>query len=295
MQRSIALVAERLGFEGFYRSDHLTSTAGRFERESNEAWMTLAGLARETSRIRLGTLVSPIGFRHPSYYAKLVSTVDVMSNGRVTASIGTGWYAPEHKLLGFPFPPLAERFDRLEEYLEVLMAAWSETPKGFSGRWYSLGAVELPPRSPQHPHPHLIIGGHGKTWTPRLAARFADEFNIDWKSPETCRVLYDLAEEHCEALGRDPTTLHKSVLLGAVVGRDAADAERRYNTAARFLGISDPATWRSEHAEGWTVGPVASLVERLARYEAVGVDHVILMLAPGDDEGMMALVAEACL
>lgn len=286
-----AVRAERDGYHGLYRSDHLTSTAGRHERAATEAWSTLAGLARETSRIRLGTLVTPIAFRDPAVYAKIVATVDEMSDGRVDVSVGTGWYPPEHELLGLDFPPLRERFAALEEYLEVVRRLWAGDGEGFEGAHYRLGSLKARPLTVRRPQPWLILGGHGRRYTPRLAAAFADEFNVDWPSPELCRELFGIADEECARIGRDPATLRRSALLGAIVGSDEADAERRFEAGMAFFGIDDPAGWRAQASPGWSVGATAELAERLASYADAGVEHVMLMLLPGDDLEAISLVA----
>jgi len=284
--------AEREGFHGLYRSDHLTSTAGHHDRAATEAWSTLAGLARETCRLRLGTLISPIAFRHPSLYAKIIGTVDEMSDGRVDVSIGTGWYPPEYDLLGFDFPPLRERFGALEEYLDVLTAMWDDEGQTVSGSYYRLGSVHARPLTRRRPRPWLILGGHGQRKTPRLSARYADEFNVDWLAPEECRKLYAIADAQCAELGREPATLRKSVLLGAIVGVDDADAERRFRAGMEFFGIDQPDTWRSQVGAGWTVGSADVLADRLLAYADAGVQHVMLMLLPGDDLEMISLVAQ---
>lgn len=283
--------AERDGYEGIYRSDHLTSTAGAHERAATEAWSTLAGLARETTRLRLGTLVTPIGFRHPSLYAKIVSTVDEMSGGRTAISIGTGWYPPEHELLGFEFDAIGTRFAKLEEYLEVLVRLWRGDGETFDGAHYRLGAVPARPLTVRRPTPWIIIGGHGPRRTPRLAAAYADEYNVDWPSPQMCAELFANADAACKDAGRDPASLRRSVLLGAIVGTDDADVERRFATAVASLGIADGDAWRAQNAESWTVGTPDVLTARLRRYADVGVEHVMLMLAPAEDLDMISLVA----
>jgi F420-dependent oxidoreductase-like protein len=288
---AVARQAEEHGFHGIYRSDHLTSTAGHHDRAATEAWSTIAGLAGETRRLRLGTLVTPIAFRHPSLYAKIVGTVDEMSGGRVEVSIGTGWYGPEHQLLGFDFPPLRDRFDSLEEYLEVLVRLWDGEGEEFSGTRYEVGSVRAHPLTRRRPRPWLILGGHGLVRTPRLAARFADEYNVDWQSPQQCRELYAAAAEQCTQIGRDPATLRRSVLLGAIVGADEEDTERRFRAGMTSFGIEDADQWRSQAAPGWTIGTAAVLAERLGEYVEAGVDHVMLMLLPSDDAEMMSLVA----
>lgn len=283
--------AEDEGFHGVYRSDHLMSTAGRHDRAATEAWSTLAGLARETHRLRLGTLVTPIAFRHPSLYAKIIGTVDEMSRGRVDVSIGTGWYRPEHELLGFGFPPLSERFATLEEYLEVLVKLWDDFGDGYTGTRFRVDSVHARPLTVRRPRPWLILGGHGRKRTPSLAARYADEFNVDWPSPQQCRELFDIAATHCVEFDRDPATLRRSVLLGAIVGADERDTELRFLQGMTFFGIEDPQQWRARAGPGWTVGTTAALAHRLGEYADAGVEHVILMLLPGDDLDMISLVA----
>jgi F420-dependent oxidoreductase-like protein len=288
---AVARRAEDEGFHGLYRSDHLTSTAGHHERAATEAWSTLAGLARETRRLRLGTLVTPVTFRHPSLYAKIVATVDEMSDGRLDVSLGTGWYAPEHELLGFDFPSIGERYSMLEEQLEVLVRLWAGEGEAYEGHRYRVGAVHANPVTARRPRPWLILGGHGRRRTPRVAAAFADEFNIDWPSPAQCRELFDAASAACAESGRDPGTLRRSALLGAVVGVDDADVERRFREGMAFFGVDDPDGWRRDCGPGWTVGTAAALAEWLGQYAAAGVQHAMLMLLPGDDLDMISLVA----
>ncbi len=216
-----AHATERGGFHGLYRSDHLAPTSGHLDRAATEAWMTLAGLARETSRIRLGTLVTPLTFHQPTVLSKMVSTVDEMSGGRVDVSIGTGWNVGEHEALGLAFESLATRFERLEEYVQVLTGLWGEIAFTYHGRYYQVGGIL--PRPLPSPRPPLIIGGHGRRKTPLLAARYADEYNVDWPSAEQCRDFFALLEAACQEVGREPSTIGRSVLLGAMVGEDEAD------------------------------------------------------------------------
>ncbi|MTD16299.1 TIGR03560 family F420-dependent LLM class oxidoreductase [Nakamurella sp. YIM 132087] len=290
--REATLAAERLGFHGMYRSDHLTSTADHFERAASEAWSTLAGLARETSRLRLGTLVTPVGFRHPSLYAKIINTVDEMSDGRVDVSIGTGWYAPEHLRLGLPFPELRDRFDQLEEYLAVLHQLWGTSTGGVEGQHYRVDDFTVAPASVQRPRPRLILGGHGPRRTPRIAARYADDYNVDWLSPEETGRLNRNVDNACADIGRDPAEIERSILVGAVIAADRSDVDERLAQAGRFLGLDDVGAWREKTRESWTVGTAEDLVVRLQEYAAVGVQHTMLMLAPGDDLDIISLVAD---
>ena len=210
---AVAQATERGGFHGLYRSDHLAPTSGHLERAATEAWTTLAGLARETSRIRLGTLITPLTFHQPTVLSKMVSTVDEMSGGRVDVSIGTGWNVGEHEALGLEFESLATRFERLEEYVQVLIGLWGEDDvHRIRGAIYRAGGIL--PRPLPSPRPPIIIGGHGRRKTPLLAARYADEYNIDWPSVEQCREFFALLEDACRRGRPRARPISRSVLLG---------------------------------------------------------------------------------
>jgi alkanesulfonate monooxygenase SsuD/methylene tetrahydromethanopterin reductase-like flavin-dependent oxidoreductase (luciferase family) len=281
--------AEDGGFEGLYRSDHLASTVGRFERAATEAWTTLAALAGETSRLRLGTLVSPLTFHEPAVFSKIVSTVAEMAPGRVDVSIGTGWNAQEHEALGLRFESMGVRFERLEEYVQVLRGLWGSEPFTFEGRFYRVGGIL--PRPLPDPRPGLIIGGHGRRRTPRLAARFADDYNVDWPSVELFRELNERVDEACDELGRDTLTLSRSALLGVIVGEDGRDLDRRTRAGTAELGGDDPEAWLAEHADGWHAGTPDEIVSWLRGYEAAGLQHVMLAYVPHQDVGQIDLLA----
>jgi alkanesulfonate monooxygenase SsuD/methylene tetrahydromethanopterin reductase-like flavin-dependent oxidoreductase (luciferase family) len=268
------------GFEGLYRSDHLAPTSGRFERAATEAWTTLAALAGETSRLRLGTLVTPLTFHEPQVLSKMVSTVCEMAPGRVDVSIGTGWNVGEHAALGLEFESLATRFDRLEEYIQVLIGLWGEDRLTYHGRYYQVSGIL--PRPLPSPRPPIIIGGHGRRKTPLLAARYADEYNVDWPSVEQCGDFFEILADACQEVGREPGTIGRSVLLGVMVGQDEADVARVAQAGVRELGGSDPVRWLADHP-GWQAGTPAQIVEWLRGYQAVGVDHVMLAYAPRVD------------
>jgi alkanesulfonate monooxygenase SsuD/methylene tetrahydromethanopterin reductase-like flavin-dependent oxidoreductase (luciferase family) len=287
------LAAERGGFHGLYRSDHLAPTSGHFERAATEAWTTIAALARETTRIRLGTLVTPLTFHAPSVLSKMASTIAEMSGNRVDVSIGTGWNVGEHEALGLPFEPLGERFQRLEEYIRVLLGLWGEEPLTFEGRYYRTAGIL--PRPRPSPRPPLIIGGHGKRKTPLLAARYADEYNVDWSSVEQCRQFYRLLDEACAEVERDPATIRRSVLLGVIVGEDQSDVRRAVEAGVHELGGSDPDEWLAEHRSSWRAGTPDQIVAWLRQYEAAGTDHAMLMYAPHTDVQMIDLLAREVL
>lgn len=233
---AVARTAEELGFDAFFRSDHyLAMGDGDPGPGPTDAWITLAGLARDTSSIRLGTLVTSATFRHPGPLAVSVAQVDAMSGGRVELGLGAGWFDQEHEAYGIPFPPLGERFDRLEEQLAVITGMWSTPPGGrfsFAGAHYPVTDSPALPKPVQDPVP-VIVGGFGARRTPALAARFATEFNVPFPlladyAPAVARV-----RAACEAIGRDPATVRPSVALVACVGETEADFVRRAERIGR--------------------------------------------------------------
>ena len=227
-QLAFARSAEAHGLDGFFRSDHyLRMGDGDPFPGPTDAWTTLAGLARESSRIRLGTLVSSVTYRVPGILAIQVAQVDAMSGGRVELGLGTGWFEAEHAAYGIPFPP--RRFDLLEEQLAVVTGLWS-TPAGetfsFDGKHYRLDAAPALPKPVQSPVP-VIVGGGGPKRTPALAARFATEFNIGFVPEDVVAEKFAGVRAACEDIGRDPATLKLSVALPTIVGADDATIERR--------------------------------------------------------------------
>jgi len=220
-QLAMAQVAEAEGFSAFFRSDHLM----RFDDKNpgpgpTESWITLAGLARETSKIRLGTLVTSMTFRQPGMLAITVAQVDAMSGGRVELGLGTGWFDPEHHAHGIPFPPLGERFERLTEQLQILVGMWT-TPVGerfsFKGRHYTVEDSPALPNPMQRPHPPIIIGGAGSKRTPKLAARFANEFNVPFHGVKDFAKAAERVRKACEDVGRDPDSLVYSAAVNVDV------------------------------------------------------------------------------
>lgn len=282
-QLAQAQAAERLGFDGWFRSDHFLAM-GRADPlpGPTDAWTTLAGLARETRGIRLGTLVSSATFRHPSLLAIQVAQVDAMSGGRVELGLGTGWFREEHEAYGIPFPH--QRFGLLEEQLEIVTGLWS-TPVGegfdFSGRHYGLDGAPGLPKPVQQPVP-IIIGGAGPRRTPALAARFATEFNIGFRSEDAIAAAFDGVRRACEDLGRDPATLRRSVALPTVVAADEATYLRRLAAID-----ADPDTF----AEVNIAGSPGSAVEKVLRLRELGADRVYLQLVDLRDLEHLELIA----
>ena len=246
--RDLAQRAEAAGFDAFFRSDHWLSLEGQFGRPATDAWTTLAGLARETHTIRLGTLVSPMTFRLPVALAKIAATADEMSDGRVEVGMGAGWYGAEHERLGIPFPPIDERFDRLEEALQVVRGLWTEAAFTFSGRFYQLRDAICEPKPVQRPCPPVIVGGLGRRRTVELAARYADELNLDTLGPDASRAAFDRLDTMCASIGREPSTMRRSVMVP------------------------------------WPAGTVEEQVRLIAAYEAAGAQRLYLNVGRGPED-----------
>jgi F420-dependent oxidoreductase-like protein len=282
----VARATEELRFDAFFRSDHLQRIAdGDPGPGSTEAWVTLAGLARETSRIRLGTMVSSATFRPPGMLALTVATVDAMSGGRIEVGLGSGWFETEHRSFGIDFPPVAERFDVLTEQLEVLTGLWGAgagTTYSFSGRHQVLTDNPALPRPVQQPHPPVIVGGKGKRRTPELAARFADEYNVPFDTPEVVAACFDRARAACTAAGRDPATLVLSAAQTLAVGRDDAEVRRRADAIQ-----ADPDELRA----GGLGGTVAEVVDKIGRLADLGATRVYLQVLDLTDLEHLELVA----
>jgi F420-dependent oxidoreductase-like protein len=282
---AVAQRAEHLGFGAFFRSDHfLKMGSGDGLPGPTDAWVTLAGIARETSTIRLGTLVTSATFRYPGPLAVSVAQVDDMSGGRVELGLGAGWYQQEHEAYGLPFPPLGERFDRLEEQLEIITGMWA-TPVGETfespGGHYPVTASPALPKPVQSPVP-IVIGGGGPRKTPRLAARFASEFNTPFVTQLFFAEQSDRVRAACEAIDRDPATMTFSVALVACCGADEAEVERRAAAIGR-----EPAELRTNGVAG-TVDEVG---ERLRSWAEVGAERIYLQVLDLADLDHLDLIA----
>jgi F420-dependent oxidoreductase-like protein len=282
-----AQAAEHLGFHGWFRSDHyLAMGPAEGLPGPTDAWTTLAGLARETSRLRLGTLVSSATYRHPGVLAIQVAQVDAMSGGRAELGLGTGWFEAEHRAYGIPFPP--KRFDLLEEQLAIVTGLWS-TPVGerfsFEGGTYRLQDAPALPRPVQSP-PSVIVGGLGPTRTPALAARFATEYNAGFAEEEEMVAAFGRVAEAARGIGRDPATIKRSVAHQTVVGRTEAE----YRDRAARVG-ADPDLLRASHLGG----SPAEIADRVARYGELGAERVYLQVWDMTDLDQLELLAGALL
>lgn len=286
---AVALEAERLGFGAFFRSDHYLHMSGDGLPGSTDAWTTLAGLARETSTIRLGTMMTSATFRHPGVLAIQVAQVDQMSGGRVELGIGAGWFTQEHTAYGIPFPDTKERFERYAEQLELVTGLWT-TPVGeryaFDGQHYQLSdspAVPKPTQTGGHRGGvPVLIGGTGARKTPALAARYADEFNLPFVDEEFTALQFGRVRKAAEDLGRDPDDLVWSNALVLCVGEDEAEIARRAAAIGREVG---------ELRENGLAGTPAEVVEKITRFEALGSQRIYLQALDLADLDHLRLVA----
>jgi F420-dependent oxidoreductase-like protein len=288
-QVRMAQAAEASGFDAFFRSDHFLTMGGDGLPGPTDSWITLGSIARETQRIRLGTLVTSATFRPPGLLAVQVAQVDAMSRGRVELGLGAGWYDAEHTAYGFPFPPLGERFERLEEQYAILTGLWG-TPMGetfsFDGRHYHLTDSPALPKPVQRPHPPLIAGGGGPRRTPRLAATYASEFNLPFSSVADTEAQYDRVRAACAERGRDPETLRFSAAQIVCCGAGEADVQRR---AANIGRDADEL-----RAHG-LAGRPDEVVARLLEFAEIGTQTMYLQVLDLDDLEHIELLAKEVL
>jgi F420-dependent oxidoreductase-like protein len=289
---ALARTCESHGIPKLFRSDHYLNLGGVAERGSLDAWGTLCGLAAVTSTLRLGTMVSPATFRHPSELAKLVTTADRISDGRVELGLGAGWHEREHAAYGFPFAELRTRMDVLEEQLQIVLGNWTGTtqaPFSFNGEHYQLDELDAEPKPVQQPHPPLLIGGSGGRRSCRLAARYGDEYNTVFPTLADAAARRERLARACEAEGRPmlPYSVMTAVLVGAdekELGERAARLEQRIGVEAGSL-LADPPS-------GWVVGTVERAGEQLRALADAGVDRVFCQHLLHDDLDAVALLGE---
>jgi F420-dependent oxidoreductase-like protein len=284
----IAKATEDLGFDAFFRSDHYLKMGPISGLPGpTDAWTTLAGLAVQTERIRLGTLVSPVTFRPPGPLAISVAQIDQMSGGRVELGLGTGWFDAEHAAYGLPFPPLGERFAIMEEQLAVITGLWT-APEGesfsFAGKFYTVADSPGLPKPAQRPRPPVIIGGGGQKRTPRLAAAYADEYNAAFDAVQGTQAAFDRVRAAVERAGRPADSMIYSVAQVVCCGRDEAEIKRRAAAIGR-----EP----DELREGGLAGTPAEIVDKIGQFAAIGAQRMYLqVLDLGDIEHLELLAAE---
>ncbi|WP_035869363.1 TIGR03560 family F420-dependent LLM class oxidoreductase [Cryptosporangium arvum] len=283
---AVAKTAEELGYEAFFRSDHYVSMGGVDGLPGpTDTWITLGAIARETSRIRLGTLVTSATFRYPGPLAVAVAQVDRMSGGRVDFGFGAGWFEAEHKAYAIPFPPLGERFDRLEEQLEIITGLWA-TPEGetysFDGKHYQIVDSPALPKPAQSPRPPIVIGGKGKKRTPALTVKYADEFNVPFDSIEAVGAQFDVVRAAAESAGRDPKEIVFSAAQIVVCGQNDAEIARRAASVGREV---------DELRENGLCGTPDEVAAKLRSFGELGAERMYLQFLDLQDLDHLALIA----
>jgi F420-dependent oxidoreductase-like protein len=272
---AIAEACERSGIGTLFRSDHYLSVEDRRERGSLDAWASLAALAVVTEKLRLGTMVSPATFRHPSVFAKLAATVDQISGGRCDPGLGAGWWDREHEAYGFDLPELGPRMSAFEEQLEIATRSWEDGAFSFSGEHFSVVDLDARPKPVQRPMP-MIIGGSGGPRSLRIAARWASEYNTVFAGPERIAELRGKLDAACAKVDRDPTTLPLSVMTTWIVGETREEVVDRAARLAQWQGKDDDGeAFLAEAPDAWIVGTVEEAVEQLHALHEVGCTRVM--------------------
>jgi F420-dependent oxidoreductase-like protein len=291
----IGSVAEDLGFESLWRSDHFMSLMGG-TRDAPETWVTLVQTASETRRIRFGPLVCPMTFRHPSLLARMATTVDRLSDGRLVLGVGAGWNEREHQVYGLPFPPVRQRMDMLEEGIQVILGLQGDGPTTFTGKHYQLGGADMQPKPVQRPHIPLLIGGAGEKRTLPIVARYADEWNMTGATPERFRAKSALLDGHCRAMGRNPADIQRSTMTAFLIGDSEAALRKHCEAVQRVI----PRLARLDTGEvpaavrelGWLAGTPDDLIASLQALSAEGVDRVMLQHHDQGNDDVLQLIAK---
>jgi F420-dependent oxidoreductase-like protein len=279
------------GIETLFTSDHYISTVDETGRVAHDAWTTIAGLASRTSVLRFGSLVTPVTFRAPALLANIVATVDHISAGRVELGLGAGWMEREHRAFGFPFPGLSVRREMLAEQLEIVHRLWTQERVDFRGRDYTLENAPGQPNPVQQPRPDILVGGGGTRRTAEPAARFADEYNTAWASPQQAARIKQRVLRACKAVGRDPATMRFSIVIHCIVGRSRGEAVERANE----LYVSQPreesfGQWLATYTEHRIVDSVEQTAVRLREYAQAGCDRLMIIHPmPWDTEAVQLI------
>ena len=288
---ALARATQDAGLEGLFRSDHYQSVASHRDRSSLDAWVTLGALGAVTERIRLGTMVSPASFRHPSVLAKSVVTADHVSGGRIELGMGAGWHELEHRTYGFAFHELGTRYEVFEEQVEIVTRQFREDRFDHQGKHYRLEGCEANPKPLQSPSVPVIVGGRAGPRSARLAARFADEYNTVFPSVAAVVERRASLAAACRDLGRDPLPL--SIMTGCLLGRDEQEVLDRASLLKERSGVEgDTLPWLDELRSTWVIGTVEQTAARLRSYAEVGVARFMLQHQLHDDLDMVALMGQ---
>jgi F420-dependent oxidoreductase-like protein len=288
---ALAHACEASGIPALFRSDHYMNLDGRHpERGALDAWATLSALAAVTTTLRLGTLVSPASFRHPSELARVVVTADHVSGGRVELGLGAGWHEREHAAHGFPFASTRTRMDVLEEQLQIVLGSWTrgpENPLNFSGEHYTIVDLDAQPKPFSRPHPPLIIGGSGGPRSLALAATYADEYNSPFADLDLAIERRAVIDRACERAGREP--LPFSIMTGVLVGDGEPELRDRARRLAERIG-ADADELLTRPPSGWIVGTVERAAEQLTALREAGVSRVMCQHLLHDDLDAVELI-----
>ena len=284
--QALALACQHHTIPALFRSDHYLDSVHP-ERGSLDAWGTLNALGAVTSTLRLGTMVSPVTFRHPSTLAKLVTTADHVSAGRIELGLGAGWNEHEHVAYGFPFPAARTRTDMLEEYLQVVLGSWSDGPFSFDGEHYRLSGLDAQPKPVQRPHPPLIVGGNAGPRSCELAARFADEYNSVYPTLAQARDRRERVLAACDRARRGPIPF--SIMTAVIAGADERDLRDRVARVAQ-VRWDGPDAMLAQRPPGWVIGVVDEAAEQLIALRDAGVSRVICRHLAHDDLDFIELL-----
>ena len=288
---AIAQACERLGFEGLFSSDHYLSVV-QPDPGSNETWTLLGALAARTERLRLGAMVSPVTFRLPVVLAKAATTVDHVSGGRVDVGVGAGWWEEEHRTHGIPFPSVGERFEMLEEELEILHGLWSQDVFSFESRHFAIEECRFVPKPVQRPHPPIILGGKGGPRIARLVARWADEFNRVGGTPEELREAFERVRDAVANAGREQSSVTTSLMTWVFVGRTDGEWKERVERARRMDPAAGPFdAYLADVSQDCIVGTLEQAIDRMNAYAQAGVQRFVLNHGLFDDLDQIELLA----
>ena len=282
----LARKAESLGFDSFWLMDHMyqAEPQGKAPEPVLDSWTAIGALAAVTSRIRLGTLVSANPFRNPDHLAKITATVDVLSGGRVFLGLGAGWHEEEARAYGIPFPPVAERLQRLDEAVQVILKMWTEERASFSGRFYTVRDAYCNPKPVQRPHPPLLVGGSGERKTLKIVSRYADACNVSGQ-PETVRRKLDVLREHCKAVNRDYDSITKTKTVNLFIYKEREEARRNLESALKGMTperIDQYAVW----------GTPDDILQHIQALKDVGIEYIMLHFEPRREAEALELFAE---
>ena len=292
--RRIIRTTEDMGFESLFRSDHFFSLSGPHDRDALETFLSFVLVAEESKRIKFGPLVASMTFRHPSLVARMAAQIDQLSGGRFILGMGAGWNVPEHEAFGLHFPPVRERMDRLDEGLRVVRALWGDGPVSFDGKYYQLQDVECFPKPAQFPAP-ILVGGSGEKRTLRIVAEHADEWNAVGQTLEGYKHKNEVLLGHCEAVGRDPSTIRRSMMCGFIIGKDKAAQHAHLARIAEAIptlarGDADE-TIEGMKARGWLIGTADEVVQQLGAREEAGIQRVMMQHHAQEDFATLELIA----